>query len=103
MQVKHTYDRYHETNISGVTLTPQQIGTELVRLRYDAFLVAVRAMKDEISRQSIADHKHGRSKLSEALNECYKDLNALETSLSKVINICRPFLQKEFSNEKELS
>lgn len=78
------------------TLIPsEEMGRQLMRLRYDLLQNVLRGMEQEAYRQARADQARKRFLLADALAQLGWQLSDLTKCMEKVLRICRPYIDRE--------
>lgn len=92
--------KIHPVTLDG-TRSPEEIGKDLARMRFDIMLRILRAWWQEISRQAHADRRRGRHQLAQALFDAADRFGPVIRCLDQAWRISKPHMEAELRNEKE--
>lgn len=81
------------------TRSPEQIGKDLAKLRFDVMLVILRAWWQELSKQAFADRKRGRHQLAQALFDAADRFGPVMRCLDQAWRISKPYMKHELRVE----
>lgn len=82
------------------TRSPEQIGKDLARLRFDVMLVILKAWWQELSKQAFADRKRGRHQLAQALFDAADRFGPVMRCLDQAWRISEPHMKAEIRGIK---
>lgn len=82
------------------TRSPEQIGKDLAKLRFDVMLVILRAWWQELSKQAFADRKRGRYQLAQALFDAADRFGSVMRCLDQAWRISEPHMKAEIRGIK---
>lgn len=87
-------EKIHPTDVSGIA-PDEQLGRQVLALRYDLALQVLAGMKNEAGRQALADDKRGRVRLAARLRELECALDRAVGAMERVVDICRQHIEAE--------
>ncbi len=92
------------TKVHSVTLdstrSPEEIGKDIARLRFDVMLRILRACWQEISKQAQADQKRQRYQLAQALFDAADRFGPVIRCLDLAWRISKPHMKHELSDSE---
>lgn len=89
-----TPDKIHPTSITA-THPDEEMGRQIVAMRYDFTLDVLRGMVAEAKRQHEGDLAAGKAKLAAELANFHAALEQAFSSMENVVEICRPYIEAE--------
>ncbi len=92
--------KIHPVTLDG-TRSPEDIGKDLARMRFDIMLRILRAWWQEIPRQAHADRGRGRHQLAQVLLDAADRFGSVIRCLDQAWRISKPHMKAELRNEKE--
>ena len=96
-------DRQHPVKVKCYRGTYEQLGRDIMRLRYDATLAVIHGMALEAYDQMQNDAARGRKTLARLLAAVYIGLSGTRRALQLVWTLCRPHMQHELNKRPEIS
>lgn len=87
-------EKIHPTVVAAM-LPDEELGRQIVALRYDLTLEVLRGMVAEAKRQHDGDLARGRVKLAAELANVHAALEQAMDSMVNVVQICRPHIEAE--------
>ena len=97
-------ERLHKTrlDVDAHTLSLDELGREIGRLRYDALCVVLRGLRDEIRRQEKADRKRARVQLATCLQTLGDALGSACVRVEKTWKVCRRHMKEDLRHTPDL-
>lgn len=92
--------KIHPVTLDG-TRSPEDIGKDLARMRFDIMLRILRAWWQEISRQARADRARGRHQLAQALFDAADRFGSVVRCIDQAWRISKPHMEVELRSEKD--
>ena len=87
-------DKIHPTSLE-TTVPSEELGRQIMALRYDLVLEVLKGMLQECNRQAAGDAEVGRERMSERLKAVSLTIEDLIDDMSVVVRLCRPYIEKE--------
>lgn len=88
-----TPDKMHPTSVT--VTSGEELGRQIMRLRYDELQKVLTGMREECSRQMHADRERGRTGLFGHLRHLLAHLASAQERTAKIVKLCRPYIEKE--------
>lgn len=95
-------EKEHAIHIRGYHGTNEELGRDIARMRYDAFLCVLRGAALEVYAQMQNDAARGRKTLARRLYAVYIGLAGTRHAVQLVWVLCRPHMGKEFKRKPEI-
>lgn len=92
-------EKLHPTTVKAAHPN-EELGRQIVALRYDLTLDVLRGMAAEAKRQHGGDLARGRVKLAAELANVHAALQQALGSMAKVVEICRPHIEADKTRQK---
>ena len=89
-------DKIHPTLVN-LLLPDENLGKEIIALRYDLIIPIIDGMIKESERQETGDRGRGRIKLANELNELTQNLKDTRVTVENLVKICKPYIEREKS------
>jgi Fe-S oxidoreductase len=96
-----TSNKIHPTFVTATS--GEELGRQIMSMRYDEVLKVLSGMKLEATSQANGDYRRGYTLLSSALLDLFDSLKNAERDMANIVNICRPYIDKEIETQKQIS
>ena len=91
----------HKEEVENYNGSLEQLANELVDLTYNSLSFFLSQLSAKLEKDSIADEKRGRKKLSENLRKTSENLKDSANEISKAWGICRSHMSSQVDLSKE--
>ena len=85
----------HQKWIKNYERNFEKLAEEVGDLRYDSLEEFLLLLSKKIGKDSVADERRGRKRLSKCLEECSKNLDSASKQIKESWRISRPFMDEE--------